>query len=116
MNIRKMTRHIPVYVIAVGLLLPMTTGGCAGVLPVAVAAIQADIAKQREWTLKYEAVVRDQIDDYRLEIKDLSKTSFEQAMEMRVSLLKFMEEYRPKLIAQRLLDRLKAIKKDGDRE
>lgn len=116
MRIRNITRHIPVYIIAIGLLLPMATGGCASVALRAGAAIEADISKQRVWTDQYESIVRDQIDDYRLEIRSLSKDSFQQAMEMRVSLLEFMEEYRPKLIAQRLLERFKAIKKEVDRE
>lgn len=75
------------------------------------AAIEADIAEQRAWTVQYKEIVRDQIEDYRLEIRALSKTSFQEAMEMRVRLLQFMEEYRPKLISRRLLDRLKAIKR-----
>lgn len=72
-----------------------------------------DVVKQLAWTVQMEQVVTDQVMDFRIEIARLAKTDngFEAAMDMRIKLLVFMEEWRPNLIVERFFDRLKEIRK-----
>ena len=98
------------------LLLSLTLAGCASIALEAGRIAEADLTKQQLWIAQMEAIVEDQVDDFRLEIKLLARDNFEAAMAMRLELLEFMEQWRPRLVIERLFERLRAIKARATRE
>lgn len=100
-------------ILAAFLSVSLLTGGCAAVAVKAGMAVEADIAKQQAWTEQMDRIVADQVDAFRLEIKRLERADngFETAMDMRLELLAFMENWRPQLIVERLFERLRKIRK-----